>query len=624
MGPNREGEADEASGINYPSPGADGLDAGPFYGSAHRDGAQEHHDGGEHQNGDGVHNDGVDDSHLQDADGTSHRPTNLEELQLAAQLGQGLAGTGILPSTDPNMSVDDSNMRNIMPHPDGDHQGSPYVHDTPTSDHMVQHGMQVGVGPLPPQYSLPDGIPPRKRSKVSRACDECRRKKIKCDAQSDTGDTPCSSCARSSIRCLFSRVPQKRGPSKGYIKELADRINSIENKLESEGGLSQEEIDRLFGSDRQRAGPNGSLPAEESGRKRPFSSISSAEITTPVANRTAPWGSEPRSLQPASAQSDGQNGYNNSTLAPNSSAIKDETPSKPPAASTDAEMMDHSSVPDIDEAILHEVLSTVSPMYPILPSTKTRMQELLSQCPEPVANAFVLALQAVGQSGGSDVKQASSLLHEWEDSEAPRTRGANIVHAQTLLLLIVDADWRSASTLPFLLSRAVALANTMKLWRFSAAQTLDDLDSDDLLCLRIWWSLVMMDRWYAAGTGKPAQIPDSSAVAPAGLEVVVGEICYNFIRTSFPSFTLLSSLFWGFPPFHTLSSDAKLTKQASPNYSTAFRTSSQQCQPIPPLPKRPWHPFSQTTLRTTAKTCPRTLTPRHTPWFTLDTGTAAY
>lgn len=65
-----------------------------------------------------------------------------------------------------------------------------------------------------PAYMV-DNTPPRKRSKVSRACDECRRKKIKCDAQTDTLEQPCSNCRRSSTQCLFSRVPQKRGPSKG-------------------------------------------------------------------------------------------------------------------------------------------------------------------------------------------------------------------------------------------------------------------------------------------------------------------------------------------------------------------------------------------------------------------------
>jgi hypothetical protein len=97
---------------------------------------------------------------------------------------------------------------------------------------------------------------PRKRSKVSRACDECRRKKvgwsavagyflalspmmfacalsglwlgsgltfanicrqlqIRCDASSESGIEQCSSCKRVGSKCSFSRVPMKRGPSKG-------------------------------------------------------------------------------------------------------------------------------------------------------------------------------------------------------------------------------------------------------------------------------------------------------------------------------------------------------------------------------------------------------------------------
>jgi hypothetical protein len=140
----------------------------------------------------------------------------------------------MMPTTDPNMNVEDPNLRSIMPHPEPDQQQTPsYVQDTPTTDPMVPHAMPVPVGPpMPPQYPIDNSIPPRKRSKVSRACDECRRKKIKCDAQSDTGEAPCSSCARSSIRCLFSRVPQKRGPSKGYIFPITLFMCLTDNALD--------------------------------------------------------------------------------------------------------------------------------------------------------------------------------------------------------------------------------------------------------------------------------------------------------------------------------------------------------------------------------------------------------
>lgn len=228
MSPSREGEAEHASELTYPSPGAEAMDSGPFYHPK-----TEHQDPTEHH----VTEEAQHQEHQQAQMATQQpsspqhvsRPSNLEELQLAAQLGQGLAGTSIMPATDPSMNVDDPNMRTIMPHPHADpsdqQHPSPYVQEAPSTGSIDQHPMPLPVGPpLPPQYSMGDGVPPRKRSKVSRACDECRRKKIKCDAQSDTGETPCSSCARSSTPCLFSRVPQKRGPSKGYGPTAHSRL----------------------------------------------------------------------------------------------------------------------------------------------------------------------------------------------------------------------------------------------------------------------------------------------------------------------------------------------------------------------------------------------------------------
>lgn len=83
----------------------------------------------------------------------------------------------------------------------------------------------------PPAESQGD-LPPRaKRNKVSRACDECRRKKIRCDASETEPQPTCSNCRRTNAPCQFSRTPMKRGPSKGYIKELADKINTLESRL---------------------------------------------------------------------------------------------------------------------------------------------------------------------------------------------------------------------------------------------------------------------------------------------------------------------------------------------------------------------------------------------------------
>lgn len=167
---------------------------------------------------------------------------SVEELQLAAQLGQDLASEPMMPVTDPNLKFDEPNLRTILPHPEEHdmravmpHSDEHLRHVLPHPDDHTPQPYQEAVPPprphppLAPQVQMSlgqgmqqsfsnisnDSTPPRKRSKVSRACDECRRKKVKCDAPSDTGDTPCSNCRRSSQRCSFSRIPQKRGPSKG-------------------------------------------------------------------------------------------------------------------------------------------------------------------------------------------------------------------------------------------------------------------------------------------------------------------------------------------------------------------------------------------------------------------------
>lgn len=189
--------------------------------------------------------------------------------------------------------------------------------------------------------------------------------------------------------------------------------------------------------------------------------------------------------------------------------------------------------PWLTDATRTSFLTNVQAVFPILPSSKARIQSLLSQCPSPLRTAFASALIAVGQSAG-DGKFANSLLNEWENIDAPHSRAADIVHALTLLLLIIDADWRHSPTLPFLLARAVAVANAMKLWKFTPIELASEPDSDDQLCVRIWWSLVLMDRWHSAGTGKPAYIPDSSVVAPAGLENTLGEVCFYLIRKFSP------------------------------------------------------------------------------------------
>lgn len=66
---------------------------------------------------------------------------------------------------------------------------------------------------------LSDSSHRKKLKKASRACDQCRKRKIKCDVNSN--NAICINCTKNSEKCTFQRVQLKRGPSKGYNKKLS-------------------------------------------------------------------------------------------------------------------------------------------------------------------------------------------------------------------------------------------------------------------------------------------------------------------------------------------------------------------------------------------------------------------
>ncbi|KAM3586198.1 hypothetical protein VKS41_002726 [Umbelopsis sp. WA50703] len=77
-----------------------------------------------------------------------------------------------------------------------------------------------------------DDLAQSKRQRVSRACDLCRRKKIKCD-----GTIPiCGNCQAFNLECGYKDTTKKRGPPKGYIEAIENRLHRMETLL---GSLAQ-------------------------------------------------------------------------------------------------------------------------------------------------------------------------------------------------------------------------------------------------------------------------------------------------------------------------------------------------------------------------------------------------
>ena len=67
----------------------------------------------------------------------------------------------------------------------------------------------------------------QKRRRVTRACDECRRKKIKCD-----GKQPCTHCTVYSYDCTFDQPSnRRRNPAPQYVESLEHRVHRAETLL---------------------------------------------------------------------------------------------------------------------------------------------------------------------------------------------------------------------------------------------------------------------------------------------------------------------------------------------------------------------------------------------------------
>jgi hypothetical protein len=67
-----------------------------------------------------------------------------------------------------------------------------------------------------------------KKSRITQACDSCRRRKRKCD-----GTQPiCSSCDKLKLQCSYQTTVKKRGPQAGVVKRLRQEIQQLETELQ--------------------------------------------------------------------------------------------------------------------------------------------------------------------------------------------------------------------------------------------------------------------------------------------------------------------------------------------------------------------------------------------------------
>lgn len=363
----------------------------------------------------------------------------------------------------------------------------------------------------------------------------------------------------------------KRGPSKGYIKELADRLNHLEGAMQAGElpappymGAQQDNAMQRRASDEFSPPPN---PADNMTRKRTYSSLSgdlnsayatqrpsSAWATQELARHPGNSNSAFSPPQPTPNQLFREPDYSQQGMAPTPQWKKAPEPSRRPSTSfesmlaSDFPQTDRS--PGWDDATIDGYMRIIHPTYPILFASKSKLSSMVSAYSTPLKDAFYEALHAAVRSFPTSNSQVSAsaqqsfkktaqlvMASQFENTSS-HSLPTSILHLQTMMLLVIATEnlrWRGQAGLPLSswLGSAVGLAYSMKLHihRPQKATGTDD-DTEEKLCRRLWWSLVIMDRWHASSTSSPLLIPDGSVVVYPDDQPILGDSLYHMARLS--------------------------------------------------------------------------------------------
>ncbi|KAJ5168712.1 uncharacterized protein N7482_004306 [Penicillium canariense] len=480
----------------------------------------------------------------------SNRQLTTDEL-LSAELSREASGPGL---GDGSSNGVHHGQGMVLGSSNAGDMGRPSSEDQHQHQHMLQFppSQQVGVDP---NHDLSYGEQSaRKRSKISRACDECRRKKVRCDASSETGLETCSNCRRLGVVCQFSRVPMKRGPSKGYIKELAERLHTLESQMQP--GIVQPDVpyQSMNEVNLSRGYQDFTSPVDpgSANRKRTYSvfeGLPSSSFAQPSFNG--------RGSQNAFDTSDATADPYNPTIASGGASRPGNLFWNPTGNEQDLpsglEMTDlprHEGDDDItpvnlDEGALDAYYQKVHTLLPILPHTRERTLELLHQCSRETQEIFCYALYTVTRTDLSRVagnfEKVTSfdnaqdlLLYHTRQPLIVHSTAVNLIWLQTLILMIIDCDTRGPDN--FVLKDGIpkhTLVQAASKLGYDLAKsqgqlrnkrvTDPDVDSDSNLTRRNWVSFIILARWYAISVAD-ATVIGGQEIGGREDERVVGQI----------------------------------------------------------------------------------------------------
>lgn len=360
----------------------------------------------------------------------------------------------------------------------------------------------------------------RKRAKVTRACDECRRKKIRCDAESETPGIQCSACKRADQVCDFRRAPQKRGPSKGYIKELAERVNRLENSGATPPDMQYAPVIH------DPSGPGSAYsPPLEYNRHRNHGMMMGQQNFE-------------QDHQELLEFSPGHRGTNTDAAAHGLQGPRVLHPTSVVHQQTRDTLNNMAPDPSV-----YDYGKLIQPFFPVLARQESRVHHELEKVPSTVRTALLHARDLAVTCCTSALKREALLARVTSElaalkAEGPQARAcdANFAYLQALffMAIVTENSGPGHSRNTSWIAEAVSIATYLNLHQSHAFEMggTEDEDSSPKVARRVWLSLIVLDRFHASSTASPLLVAEDSARLVASDEDILGPDAYHLVRIS--------------------------------------------------------------------------------------------
>ncbi|ORY81398.1 hypothetical protein BCR37DRAFT_380294 [Protomyces lactucae-debilis] len=329
------------------------------------------------------------------------------------------------------------------------------------------------------------GVP---QKKSSRACDHCRLKKLKCNTE--PGQLNCSNCH--GRPCEYTRQPLKRGPPKG--RKLKRKLEDEEEQSEGDSPES-EELKRRMNKNNDRFDPI---------RDAQVTMMSDAALDPQLRQPQAPLPIPPESKPKSARRTSGQTRRRSENMLP-----------MPPLS------LQLEALPvfvEYNQSSLDRWYLLHQTTLPILARDADTLPDYLKVTHPLLRSALLLAIYSVVDRRRTpqriDALLAERFLLQYTATKVRETTHDRIVHLQVSLILAIEADQRGMQKMPgrcghtftHWLAGSISLAMDL---RVHSIEPVKQTAAEYWRLRRLYFIMVIMDRWHAIGHAHPLMIPDS-------------------------------------------------------------------------------------------------------------------